>query len=874
MASNTCMYCGATLNRPGVRFCSSCGNDLSAPAVPASEHPTLIGARPAPAAAATVAIGARLLISEQGHQQEYRLADQPLRLGRAADNEIVLLSRFVSSAHARIDPQGVGHCIVDVGSTNGLLFAGQRVDRHCFADGDVLRIGDAASGNFVSLTYHNPALRAEQPTASASHSYSLNPQDAQISIGRSGCDIILDNPQVSRFHAQIERRSDSDHVLRDAGSTNGTFVNGQRIAQHRLQAGDIIQIGPFKLVYNIASLDEYDQRGSLRIDAVGLTRRVGKGRRARAIINDISLSIAPREFVALVGGSGAGKSTLLKALSGSVPASSGRLTVNGDDFYANFAAYRALLGYVPQDDIIHRLLPVNRALGYAAGLRLPADTARSEVAQRINQVLADVEMSEHQHTTVAQLSGGQRKRVSIGVELLADPSLFFLDEPTSGLDPGLEKKLMYTLRRLADSGRTIVLVTHATANITQCDHVAFLAQGRLVYFGPPGEALSFFGVSSGDFADIYTRLEGPAEAHDPLVRRELGAELAVWQAGQQNGRLPLLAELWEQKYRSSEQYRRYVGARLARLPATPGAATGDTSRRQRPAISALRQFWILTRRYLDLLLHDRRNLLILLLQAPLIALLLLLVARPDALGGVLDAGLLPRSEAKKVLFMLTTVSVWFGIINAAREIAREQPVYRRERMVNLRIGPYIFSKVAVLSVLLLLQSSIMLGMVAWGIPFPGDTGVLTSPLLEVFVTMVLTALAGSALGLLISAWASSPDRAVSIVPLALIPQIVFAGLIFNIEGLAEPLSWLTISRWSMEALGVSIDLNGLCNLPNPAAGSVAPGCAPGLISSEAAYTHSLAHLLSRWAFLLLYTLACLGLAGWVLRRRERTQRTP
>jgi ABC transport system ATP-binding/permease protein len=874
LASNTCKHCGGILNRPDARFCSSCGNDLATPAIPASERPTLIGARPASAAAATVAIGARLLVSAQEQQQEYRLADQPLRLGRAADNDIVLLPRFVSSYHARIDPQEAGHCIVDVGSTNGLLFAGQRVARHCFADGDVLRIGDAASGNFVSLTYHNPALQAEQPAASASRSYPLDPQDTRISIGRSGCAIMLDNPQVSRFHAQIERRPDGGHLLRDAGSTNGTFVDGRRIAQHRLQAGDIIQIGPFKLVYNVGSLDEYDQRGSLRIDAVGLSRWVGKGRRARAIINDISLSIAPREFVALVGGSGAGKSTLLKALSGSAPAGSGRLMVNGDDFYVNFAAYRALLGYVPQDDIIHRLLPVNRALRYAAGLRLPADTARSEVAQRIDRVLADVDMSEHQHTMVEQLSGGQRKRVSIGVELLADPSLFFLDEPTSGLDPGLEKKLMYTLRRLADSGRTIVLVTHATANITQCDHVAFLAQGRLVYFGPPNEAPGFFGVSSGDFADIYTRLEGPAEAQDPLVQRELAAELAVWQAGEQSGRIPLLAELWEQKYRASAQYRRYIGERLARLPATPASVAGNGKQRRRPAISALRQFWILSRRAVDLQQQDQRNLLILLLQAPLIALLLLLVAHSDALGGVLDAGLLPRSEAKKVLFMLTTVSVWFGIINAAREIAREQPVYRRERMVNLRIGPYLFSKIVVLSILLLIQSSILLGIVAWGIPLPIDTGVLAGPLLEVFVTMGLTALAGSALGLLISAWASSPDRAVSIVPLALIPQIVFAGLIFSIEGSAEPLSWLTISRWSMEALGVSIDLNGLCHLPNPADGSVAPACAPGLISIEAAYTHSRGHLLSRWACLLLYALACLGLAGWILWRRDRTQRVP
>ena len=210
--------------------------------------------------------------------------------------------------------------------------------------------------------------------------------------------------------------------------------------------------------------------------------------------------------------------------------------VNGDDYYRNFDAYRTVLGYVPQDDIIHRTLPVDRALGYAAQLRLPADTAPAEITKRIAQVLEDVEMAPHRDTLVDNLSGGQRKRVSIGAELLADPSLFFLDEPTSGLDPGLEKKMMYTLRRLADSGRTIVLVTHATANISQCDHVAFMSDGRLVYFGPPAEALAFFNVSSGDFADIYTKLDGAASPQDPdhwlVVQRDLQAEYDAWQ---QNG---------------------------------------------------------------------------------------------------------------------------------------------------------------------------------------------------------------------------------------------------------------------------------------------------------------------------------------------------
>ncbi|HET9224826.1 MAG TPA: FHA domain-containing protein, partial [Roseiflexaceae bacterium] len=529
---SSCIHCGAELSRPGVKFCPKCGRpqEGSAPLPAVTSAPTealhgdpagtigavvptgpLLAPPPTPGDALAAPDGddqPRLVVQDEGQTHEVPLGGRALTLGRAPDNDIVLRSRFVSARHARIEPDGVAHRIVDVGSTNGLLYEGKRLPAsspHALLDGDVLRIGDPATGNFVTLAYRNPHAARVTQSATVAHSYPLDPNDLQITIGREGAEIVLENPQVSRQHAVIER-VDGHHLLRDVGSANGTFVNGQRITQHTLRPGDVIQIGAFKLVYDGDSLDQYDQRGALRIDARNLSRSVTRNGRARLILKDVSLSIAPREFVALVGGSGTGKSTLLNALSGYVQASGGKVLVNGDDYYGNFDAYRSVLGYVPQDDIIHRMLPVDRALGYAARLRLPDDTAPAEIAQRIGRVLEDVEMAPHRDTLVENLSGGQRKRVSIGAELLADPSLFFLDEPTSGLDPGLEKKMMYTLRRLADSGRTIVLVTHATANITQCDHVAFMSDGRLVYFGPPEEALQFFNVTSGDFADIYTKL--------------------------------------------------------------------------------------------------------------------------------------------------------------------------------------------------------------------------------------------------------------------------------------------------------------------------------------------------------------------------------
>jgi ABC-type multidrug transport system ATPase subunit len=835
----------------------------------------------------TMVPGARLVVQDGKQSREWALGDQPITLGRRPDNTIVLTSRFVSGYHARIEPDGVAHRIIDQQSTNGLLYEGRYVEQHTLSDGDVIRIGDPTVGNFVSFTYHNSLIARPKAGDQMDHTYTLRTDGQEMSIGRGECDIKLDNPQVSRLHARLTYGADQQHQLSDVGSTNGTFVNGQRVKQHTLTVGDVVRIGPFKLIYRGASFEEYDQRGELHLDAHGLTIQVQQGKNHRLILNNVSLSIAPREFVALVGGSGAGKSTLLKALSGYAPASSGQVAVNGDDFYHNFDAYRALLGYVPQDDIIHPTLPVDRTLDYTSKLRLPSDMDKTEVQQRMENVLDDVEMAEHAAKKVLNLSGGQRKRVSMAVELLAEPSLFFLDEATSGLDPGLEKKTMYMLRRLADSGRTVLLVTHATENIVQCDHVVFMALGRMVYFGPPQEALTFFGVTSGDFADIYTRLEGRADPASPLVQDTLKQAYTHWQ--QQNPgstEQPLFAELWEYKYKygnSDSQpsfYQRYVLDR--QVPAAPDQTAQDAEHAggaKKKQVSSWRQYMILTRRYLDLMMQDRRNLMILLLQVPIIALVLLFISQSNVLlshtDGIIEAGVIQRNEAKTVLFMIAIASIWFGVFSAAREIAKETPIFVRERLVNLRIGPYLFSKVTVLGLLALVQSAVFMLVLLIGIEFPSNTGVLlpSLPVLEMFITVLLSALASTALGLMVSAFVGSPNRAFSVVPLLLILQIVFAGLIFKIEGLIAPLSWLTISRWSLDALGTSIELKSLCYLPGFA--DTLPCYSRNMARQEPdpflpdAFVHEPTHLLMNWGILILYMGVCLGVTAWRLRKNVR-----
>lgn len=824
--------------------------------------------------------GAVLVVQEGTRSQEVMLGERPLTLGRAHENDVVLPSLFVSQRHARIEPEGPAHRIVDTGSTNGLLYRGQRIPvQHSLRDGDVLRIGDPSTGSFVTLTYHNRQVpRADR--SEATRSYALDPHDPAITLGRWGCEINLDNPQVSRFHAWLGRLPSGRHMLRDVGSTNGTFVNGQRISEHELRPGDVIQIGVFKLVYKVTSLDQYDQQGELRIAARNIAYDVQEGRQTRRILHEVSLCIEPREFVALVGGSGAGKSTLLKALNGYERATSGQVQINGDDFYRNFDAYRPGLGYVPQDEVLHQTLPVERALSYTARLRLPPDTSNNEIAQRISEVLSDVEMTHRRKQRIQQLSGGQRKRVGIGAELLSNPSLFFLDEPTSGLDPGLERKMMYTLRRLADSGRTVITVTHATENITQCDHVVFLAGGRLVYFGPPARALDFFAISSGDFADIYTKLEGTADPEGAIVQNDLSAEYAAWQLANPHSLAPpALAELWQAKFTQSVYYQRYITDRLNRAPQGPVVAQQAPAARRAPRISLLRQFGIIARRSIDVMLQDRANLAILLLQSPFIALLLLLLISRDALTGAQAVGLVQRGEAARVLFLLTIVSIWFGIINAAREITRETAVFRHECLVNLRTSAYVAAKTAILALLALLQTLLLLAVLSAGLHYPAVAGLLLPLPLELTLTFLLAALAGMVLGLVISAASATPERALSLVPIVLILQIVFSGQVFPVEGpVNEAVSLLTISRWAMDAAGSSINLNMFCDLPNisyQGAGRPPMACNLGTLQQRpdetlpGAFVYSGGHLLQRWGILLSSIVLSLGLAAWLLAHKDQ-----
>jgi len=784
-----CRFCGAALRSPDARFCSACGRDLVVGSSPTSEQqsPCLL-----------LRIPGQLL-------REIPMVGSILTLGRAPDSGIVIPVSYVSAHHGRFERRGNVWSYTDQSSTNGTYVNGQLVTSVDLHAGDVLRIGDP-HGNSVGLNFRCPS-EAALPYGSSMIELGMEllGKAGSITIGRDPASTIhLPGVIVSWSHARIDTVTEG-RVLVDLNSTNGTFVNGARVVGSRLlREGDVIQIGPFKLVYQAGGVRQYAETGGVRLDGVRIVREVGSGGDTKRILNDISLSVLPREFIAVVGTSGAGKSTLLKALSGVARAQGGQVLLNGDNLYQQFDLYRTMIGYVPQDDILHRDLKVADALRYSAQLRFPPDTSSAEIDRRIDKVLEDVEMVAQKNQVIISLSGGQRKRVSIAAELLAEPRLFFLDEPTSGLDPGLEKKMMYTLRRLADAGRTIALVTHTTANTTQCDHVCFLSQGRMAYYGPPEETFAFFGVTSHDFADVYDKLDDI----DPKVARRQ-------------------AESWRRHYHQSELHQTYMAQRQRTLPKPPSAGRGGTER-ARPRVYPLRQLAVLTRRYFDLVMRDRLLLTVLMVIMPLIGVLMLLVSDSNWLvGNSLDeidrqlavdliadgksATYSVIGESQTLLFMMALASVLLGLFASVYEIVKEWSVYRRERMVTLRILPYLGSKIIVMGFFSLLQSLFFLIVVGLRVDYPA-AGVLLPATVEIYITLVLGTMAAMLMGLLISAIVPNANTVIYLVFLALMFQMTFAGVLFDLPGLSQGASGFTLTRWSMEALGASTNVERLNQL--------------------------------------------------------------
>ncbi|MBE9079886.1 ATP-binding cassette domain-containing protein [Romeria aff. gracilis LEGE 07310] len=811
--------------------------------------------------ATSIASNPVLELSSRGQTLRFELSKDLHQLGRDpawADLEVTHPEWTVMSRRqAVLKREGSNYRIFDgdghTPSRNGIFVNQTRVtvvEGYLLQDGAQLEIGLAPESRILVNYRSCPSFTSGRPSGSVAQPsrrrLSLeNLQEWPVEIGRAPsrdryAAMELDAPTVSRLHAFLYPDGAGGHVLQDS-SANGTFVNGNRIEKRtNLNPGDTIRIGPFALVYDPRMLVLEDTGSQIRLDAHSLLRKVqNKQGNEFTILNDISLVIEPGQLVALVGGSGAGKSTLMKSLVGIEPTTSGVVFLNGENLRQNWGVYRSQIGYVPQDDIVHRNLTVEEVLTYACKLRLPPD---ADVEQVVNRTLDQIKLPHVRHTFVRNLSGGQRKRVSIGVELLADPKLFFLDEPTSGLDPGLDKEMMRLLRELADQGRTVVLVTHATANIEVCDRIVFLGRGgHLCYFGPPLEALSFFRMPEVDlkyFSDIYIKLDQGSTSEETRT----------------------IVQGWSQHYRNSPNYGRYVGASLS-------AGKPERSKKAKEAvytgISPLKQLWLLSQRYGQLILRDRLSQILTLISGPIaIAFTALILWNEEPLAQLDPPEPDQASLALRLAFVFSSIAIWIGLSSAVREIVKESAIYTRERLINLGLFSYLGSKLLIWMAIALLQTLLMT--VAIWIGFQSPESSLLPWSVGVAITNFLTILASICLSLAISAFVKSENAANNLLPLIMIPQIIFSGVLFDLEGIAQKLSWLMISRWSVGAYGTLIQVNDMATeaIEIPGQDPIEP-----IFEAVSTYDATWANLGHNWGILAVHMLVYLA-AALVLQKRK------
>ncbi|HEV7452136.1 MAG TPA: ATP-binding cassette domain-containing protein [Pseudonocardiaceae bacterium] len=603
-----------------------------------------------------------------------------------------------------------------------------------------------------------------QRPSSAVHAVSAT----KITIGRApDCDVVLADLLVSRHHAEL-RRDGAGWQVADLGSWNGTFVNGRRVTEAPVSQRDVVGVGHALLQLVGDTLVEYTDRGDVtfRADDLVVTK---SGKR---LLDGVSFALEERSLLAVVGPSGAGKSTLLGALTGQRPADGGQVQYAGRDLYQAYDELRQRIGLVPQEDILHPQLTVRRALRYAARLRFPADTPAAERNRRIEEVIVELGLSRQADQRISTLSGGQRKRTSVALELLTRPSLLFLDEPTSGLDPGLDKSVMRTLRGLADDGRTVVVVTHTPTQLDLCDRLLVLASGgQLAYFGPPGEALRYFGQQ--DYADMFL-----------LLDREQNVN-------------------WTQRFRDSPEGARYLAASQP-SPARPagGSRPPPLAPRQQPTRA---QFWVLCRRYLAVIAADRAHAIFL----AVLPLVLSIFARliPGSAGlswpAKLASGPSPGGP-QQLLLVLVVGCAFMGFSAAFRELVKERAIFRREQAVGVSLDAYLGSKLAVLGLIGTAQA-VLFGVLGTLRALPPPAPVLFNDgIAEVVVALVAVTISIMVLGLLVSALISNADRGMPLLVVILLLQLVLSGMLFPVHGgpPLEPLAWLVPARWGF-AMGAS-----------------------------------------------------------------------
>jgi len=887
------------------------------------------------------ATGVELPVAVDDRQMVAR-PGQPFVIGRDAGVTLRIDVPQVSRRHAEVSWTGDGWILRDLGSSNGTFLDGRQVQLVPVVGEVQVRLGDADQGPVVRLgpapgsdatakiepgatvkvqpgevgtvKQAPPPARPAPPPVSQGPPQTSKIPGARIPAGAPATavgvargvaavagreiraahdatgrtrlgrnednDIVLRDLNVSRKHAEV-RQIPGGFEVADLGSANGTYLNGKQITRATLSPGDLVSIGRYQFVFENEQLKEFVDTGPVSLVADDLMVRIGDA----VLLDDVSFALPSSTLLAVIGPSGCGKSTLVRAMTGLRPASQGRVSYDGRDLYADYAELRYRIGVVPQDDVLHKQLTVRRALRFAAALRFAHDVPRKQRHARVDEVLKTLGLTARAKQRIDTLSGGQRKRTSVALELLTEPSMLFLDEPTSGLDPALDKEVMQELREIADSGRTVTVVTHSVLHLDLCDRVLVMCQGGTMgYFGPPDELLPFFGAK--DYAEVFSNV-----TDNP--------------------------DYWTRRYRGSELYRKYVldvmqeaddlrreatGAKAARpvpaaasqpvptaampaaavpapamaaplvppqrgtqpaatqpAPAASRTAPGPAVRPQMGGISLvkralhpfapLRQFVTLCLRMLMIIAADRGYALFLIGLPLALALITRTVPGKDGLAPPKE---LFSLESQRLLVVLTVGAAFLGVATAIREIVNESTIYRRERAVGLSPGAYLGSKIAVFALINTIQCILFVYLSLLGRGKPKEALVVHPPLAEITVAVSMVALACTALGLLVSALVKTNEQTTPVLVVSVMGMLVLSGGLFELNGQAvlEQVSWIAPTRWGFAAGAGTVDLQKVTQLTDPL----------------------WAHTVSSWwraiLLLVLETVVLIALARVTLRRHE------
>ncbi|GAA2717993.1 MULTISPECIES: FHA domain-containing protein [Streptomyces] len=772
------------------------------------------------------------LILEADGGSQVMSPSRSYHVGRDPSSDVVLRDARVSWHHAVLRPVGDHWTLEDCGSTNGTYTEGRRVSTFDVAPGSVVRFGNPADGPAAVVTAVRPrasdrpsAVSQPQSTGTFRRPTSVRPLPTRtVRIGRAADnDFVVDDLTVSRYHAQLRALPGGEHEIVDVGSHNGTYLNGTRVQHAPVLPGDIIGIGHSAFCLVGDELQEFVDTGEVSLDVQQLSVSVDEGR--KTLLDDVSFPVGAKSLLAVVGPSGAGKSTLLNALTGLRPADRGTVLYDGRDLYRDYAELRSRIGLVPQDDILHAQLTVRRALRYAAELRFPGDTARGEREARVEEVIAELGLEQRAGQAIHSLSGGQRKRVSVALELLTKPSLLFLDEPTSGLDPGMDRSVMTMLRELADDGRTVIVVTHSVLSLDVCDRLLVLAPGgRTAFYGPPGDTLGFFGFAQWPQA---------FEAFENQRERD-----------------------WAGEFRASPLHRQYIASATERPRPLVGGAPAAEPLQPVKAQSWGAQLWTLMRRYVRALSSDRTFL------AIMIALPILTGAMARLSAGVRFAS---ADKANTVLLILCVGGVLTGAANSVRELVKERVIYQRERAVGLSRSAYVMSKIVVLGLITVAQAVVLsvVGLGGVDTRAPGGKGVFAPPLVEMTLAVALLSFTSMLLGLVVSALVRREEVTMPLLVLITLVQVVFCGGMIDVNGrlVFEQLAWFVPSRWALAAMSATVDFT---HIP-PATGQLPP---PGGENADPLFSHDAGTWALDMGMLVVLSLLMAFLVGRLLRRHE------